>query len=162
MKMRYDTDCLCAGHILLPVLRLCAAVAVFVCFWFLPSGCSHVELWNELSPGAAGFITEYYPSSELVSVTKSGGTIHVRIDNGPGLTFTDDGEWISVDGYGLPLPQVMLFDQLPPRMYAYLQETEQLNDVFRMSRDKEIYTVSLLKSDLTYNTDTGQLEGIPE
>lgn len=79
--------------------------------------CSHSELWNELPSGASSFINHYYPMSELNSVTHSGETYHVRIDNGPGLTFDESGSWISVDGYGMPLPEVMLFDQLPPRMY---------------------------------------------
>lgn len=144
---------------LFSILKPTALIITAICLWLMPAGCSHAELWNELPPDATAFINEYYPSSELSSVTKSGATIYVRIDNGPGLTFSDEGDWISVDGYGLPLPQVMLFDQLPSRLYAYIEEIEDLNEVFRMSRDKELYTLLLLNSDITYNTETGELRG---
>ncbi|MDE6120487.1 MAG: hypothetical protein K2F63_01710, partial [Muribaculaceae bacterium] len=47
-------------------------------------------------------------------------------------------------------PQVLLFDQLPPKMYMYIQETEQLNAVFAITRDPDVYTASLLDDTLTY------------
>lgn len=122
-------------------------------------GCSHSELWNELPEKVSSFIDQYYPSSELESVAHTGNTWHVRIADGAGLTFDADCNWVNVDGYGVALPQVMLFDQLPPRLYAYLQETEQLNGVYAMSRDGTHYTLSLLDSTLNFDTSNGEVEG---
>ncbi len=51
----------------------------------------------------------------------------------------------------------MLFDQLPPKLYDYLQETEQLNSVFSMERDKDYYTLTLLDSMLRYTIATGAM-----
>ena len=55
----------------------------------------------------------------------------------------------------MPLPQVMLFDQLPPRLYAYLQDSQQLDSVFGMERDSKRYVLTLLDSTLTYDISTG-------
>lgn len=138
--------------------RIVASLAMLLALCALPS-CSHSDLWDELPAKITSFINQYYPNSELQSVSDSGGKYHVRINNGPGMTFDQDQEWLAVDGYGMPLPQVLLFDQLPPIVYNYLQETGQLNSVFSISRDHGHYTIALLDSNLYYDVDTGQLTG---
>lgn len=126
---------------------------------FLPVSCHNSELWNDLPAGASEFINTYYPMSELESATHSGSYYHARLSNGPGFTFDSSGSWVAVDGYGLPLPQVMLFDCLPPAMYEYLQEAELLNGVFAIARDGDVYSATLLESTLRYNVATGTLDG---
>lgn len=121
------------------------------------TNCSHSELWNEMPSDIASFVSHYFPNSELNSYSHSGNTYHVRIDDGPGLTFGANYAWIAIDGYGMPMPQVLLFDQLPPKLYDYLQETEQLNSVFSMERDKDYYTLTLLDSMLRYTIATGAM-----
>lgn len=139
--------------------RLISAILVALVLGFSQTGCQHAELWNQLPANISSFITQYFPSSELESVTHSAANYHVRIANGPGMTFGSDGAWIDIDGYGMPLPQVLLFDQLPPRMYEYLQETEQLNSVFALTREDGVYTATLMNSTLTYDVETGMLKG---
>lgn len=128
------------------------ALSALVVAMMLPmlNSCKHTELWDDVPGPIAEFINQYFPFSELNSVTHSASAYHIRIDDGPGLTFGSDYAWEVIDGYGMPLPQVLLFDQLPPKMYQYLQETEQLNEVFSMSRDDASYTASLLNTTLTY------------
>ncbi len=145
-----------------PLLKIKHLAAALLCTFFLSvalGSCHNAELWDELSPQITSFINQYYPGSELNSVTHTGGTTYVRIDRGAGLTFDADNQWTAIDGYGLPLPQVLLFDQLPPRMYEYLQETSQTNAVFAITRDADTYTASLIENTLTYNTTTGSLTG---
>lgn len=139
------------------MLKLLAAVLLAVAL--AGAGCSHSELWNELPEKVSSFIDRYYPSSELESAAHTGNTWHVRIADGAGLTFDADCNWVNVDGYGVALPQVMLFDQLPPRLYAYLQETEQVSGVYAMSRDGTHYTLSLLDSTLNFDSSNGEVEG---
>ena len=138
--------------------RVVASMIMLLVLCALPS-CNHSELWDDLPAKITSFINQYYPNSELQSVSNSCGRYHVRIDDGPGMTFDQDEQWLAVDGYGMPLPQVLLFDQLPPVVYSYLQETDQLNSVFSISRDHGKYTVTLLDSNLYYDTATGKLTG---
>lgn len=144
---------------ILRYLRISAMAALAMILLSMPTACDHSDLWNELPGEVTDFINQYFPNSELQSVSTAGGVYHVRIDDGPGLTFDSDKQWTDINGYGMPIPQVLLFDQLPPQLYSYLQETENLNSVFSISRDKDIYTLSLLDSTLTYNAKTGEMRG---
>lgn len=140
-------------------LRLAAMSIMAIVLCSLPISCDHSELWDEVPGEISEFINQYYPNSELVSVSHNGNNYHIRIDNGPGLSFDSDYRWVDINGYGMPLPQVLLFDQLPPRLYDYLQETEQLNAVFSMSRDGDKYSLTLLSSTLRFDASTGKLTG---
>lgn len=125
----------------------------------LPAGCHNAELWEKIPQPVTEFLAQYFPSSELQSADNSDGIIHVRINNGPELIFDSNNQWISVNGHGVPLPEVFLFDQMPPKVYSYLQETEQLNAVFAVTRDSKTYTLTLLNNELTYDIGTAGLHG---
>ncbi len=135
-----------------------AATVVAVVLALMPS-CDHSDLWDELPSEITEFINQYFPDSELQAVSHTASGYHVRIDDGPGMTFGTDLQWLAVDGYGMPLPQVLLFDKLPPVVYDYIQGTAQLDEVFSISRDHGKYTIALLDTDLYYDTATGQLTG---
>lgn len=68
--------------------RLLAMFLVTIILGGLPMACDHSDLWSEMPGEVAEFINKYYPMSELQSYSHEGSTYHVRIDNGPGLTFT--------------------------------------------------------------------------
>lgn len=138
--------------------RLAGALALLIALFSLPA-CNDSELWDELPAEVSEFINRYYPNCDLQSVNSGPNGYHVRIEDGPGMTFGKDKQWTAIDGYGMPLLQVLLFDQLPPAVYEYLQGSDQLNSVFSMSRDKVRYTIALLNSDLYYDIETGELTG---
>lgn len=121
--------------------------------------CKDDEEWGRVPHDIAQFITQYFPNSDINTFSESPTTYHVRIADGPGLTFGKDYSWEAINGYGMPLPQVLLFDQLPPALYKYLEETDNLNDVFSIERDKVNYTVVLLDSTLIYNIASQQIKG---
>lgn len=123
------------------------------------SGCKDNDLWGELPSEISQFITQYFPNSNIDSFSESTNTYHVRINDGPGLTFNKDCEWEAINGYGMPLPEVLLFDQLPPALYSYLEETSNLGSVFSMERDKASYTIVLLDTTLHYDIDTEEITG---
>lgn len=140
-------------------LRALSMIFVVAMLSTITFSCDHSELWSDVPGKITKFINQYYPNAELQSVSHTGTTYHIRIDDGPGLTFDADYNWTDINGYGMPVPQVLLFDQLPPKLYNYLQGTQQLNAVFSISRDNNIYTVALLDSTLTFNADNEELTG---
>lgn len=73
------------------------------------------------------------------------------------MIFDSSYAWSSIDGEGATLPQVLLFDELPPALYQYLEETESLNSVYRLDRDARQYEVGLFDSALTYTIATGEI-----
>ena len=123
------------------------------------SSCKEDRLWDELPVDISHFISQYFPNSSIENYTASPTTYHVRITNDPGLTFDKDCNWEAINGYGLPLPEVLVFDQVPPALYKYLEETESLGSVFSLERDARTYTVVLLDSTLTYNISTQEISG---
>ncbi len=66
------------------------------------------------------------------------------------MVFNSNMDWIEVNGLGETLTQYFLFDQMPPAVYEYLQETENLSNVYAVTRDVFEYNVSLFDSVLTY------------
>ena len=142
-----------------PVLQMLLAAMMSAALLFVSSSCHNNEEWDEMPQEIADFVSKYFPGEGIGSYSHSSTGYHVRTDDGPGITFDNNYAWEVVDGYGMPLPQVMLFDQLPPRLYAYLQDSQQLDSVFSMERDSLRYTLSLLNSDLIYDIKTGAISG---
>ena len=133
-----------------PMRRLYAALLLAVAMAAVFPSCHKNGLWDELPGSISSFIVQYYPGSDISSYSYGSGGYNVRLKDGPGMIFDKDYNWVSINGYGIPLPELLLFDQFPPGLYEYLQETEQLDSVFSVSRSKGHYTLSLLASTLGY------------
>lgn len=123
------------------------------------SGCTHSDLYEDMPAEIQSFISQYYPGSALSGFTSSGSSYTVIIKDGPTISFDSDCRWTRVDGNGSTLPQVLMFNDLPPELYSYLQETENTGHVFCVSRTSKTYTVELLTDTLTYDISTGQIAG---
>lgn len=135
------------------LILLCTAMAFGV------QSCSDNDLYDEMPTAVNKFISHYYPNSALASFSETKTGYIAVIKNGPGITFNKDCFWTSINGYGSVVPQVFLFDELPPALYEYLQGTEQLDNVFIIIRDSKTYRLQLLNSTLAYDIDSGRLTG---
>ena len=132
--------------------------------WFLLplaflAGCSSNDLYEDMPREIQSFVSQYYPNSQLERFTSSEATYTVILKNGPTMVFDSDCQWTKVDGNGSVLPQVLLFNDLPPALFSYLQETENTDSVFCITRDSAAYTVKLLTRLLTYDIATGDITG---
>lgn len=108
----------------------------------------------EALPGEIkSFIARYFPNSAISSCSISPTTYHVSISEGPGLTFGHNCQWEAVNGYGVALPQVFLFDQMPPALYQYLEAMSQLGDVMSVVRDSSVISIELSDGRILYDID---------
>lgn len=73
------------------------------------------------------------------------------------MIFDSSYSWTTIDGEGATLPQVLLFDELPPALYEYLESTENLTSVYRLDRNSRQYDVGLFDTALTYTIATGEI-----
>ena len=122
--------------------------------------CSDNEAYDELPAPIVTFITKYWPNPVIDSyVQPSADEYEVVIKNGPSLTFDGNYSWTEVDGNGLPLPQIFLYDQLPGTLYDYLEAGSYLGSVFKVERDSQTYSVELLNFDIKYDVATGAVSG---
>ncbi|MDE6276948.1 MAG: hypothetical protein K2M06_02460 [Muribaculaceae bacterium] len=122
-------------------------------------GCTGADMWDSVPANIKTFIDYYYPNSELAEYSKDkSGSIVVELKDGPGFTFDRSGIWSDISGNGLPIKEILIYDQTPEPLYTYLEGIEAASGVFEMSRDAKEYHLTLLDSSLTYSIDTGAVE----
>lgn len=124
----------------------------------LPS--CHSAEWGDVPSEITEFLSKYFPEQEISDFGSTDDGYHVRLKNSVAVTFNNNCAWLSVNGYGETLPQMFLFDELPPVLYAHLQELEELNNVYAVSRDTKSYFVRLLDSDLNYTISNDEITRI--
>ncbi len=125
----------------------------------LAIACSHNDNYDDMPQKVQNFIAQYYPGSEVSNFTSTTSTYTLTLKNGPTIVFNSDCNWTQITGNGMPLPKELLFNDFPPILYNYLQETENTGNVFTAIRDAKEYVIDLLDYTLTYDIATGQLTG---
>lgn len=125
---------------------------------FTFASCQSSDLYTQLPGPISKFISNYWPNPAIESYAQpSAESYTVTIKNGPTLDFNGSYSWTSVSGNGLPLPQQFLFDQLPSKLYDYIESGSMTGEVFAVSRNASTYTAQLLTSTITYDTATASV-----
>lgn len=140
-------------------MAVLAALSLIFALFLLPQqGCSNDNEYDEMPSKIQTFVSRYFPSYTVEDYdhTKN-GNYQIRLKKGPGITFDSDQSWITINGYGLPLPQVLMFDQLPPALYDYLDSTGNQANVFSVERNRFTYSMMLLDETLTYDIATARV-----
>ena len=97
----------------------------------------------------------YYPGVSIQNFTLKEGEYTVNIEHSATIIFNNEYVWTSLDGNGITLPQEFLFDHFPKALYDYIVDTENLNEVYSVTRTPNIYTVTLHNYVVEYNISTG-------
>jgi hypothetical protein len=122
---------------------------IAICACLLQS-CTNDDIPGQVPSEISQFIAQYYPSYSYESYQKTSSAYTIKLKSGPCLIFNSKQKWTEVNGNGETLTQYFLFDQLPPAVYEYLQETENLGNVYAVTRSTTEYSISLFDSVLTY------------
>lgn len=121
------------------------------------TSCSDSQ-WDQLPDKVSEFITAYYPNQTISNQTwENSSTYVVTMRSGEVITFDKSLRWTEVNGHGGLVPQLFLFDELPPALYEYLQATENLSEVFSVRRNSNDYVVELLNQSVIYDIETGAI-----
>lgn len=118
--------------------------------------CSN-SVWDELPSAISSFISEYFPGMGVSSYSEDEDSYRVQVRNGASLIFDKEYHWTEVEGNGVPLPEVFMYDQLPPALYNYLQGIEQQAGVYGVKRDKDYYKLTMHDTVITYDISTGKI-----
>lgn len=121
--------------------------------------CSNNENYDDMPQKVQNFLSQYYPNSEVSAFSSTMTTYTLTVKNGPTIVFNSDSNWTQINGNGMPLPKELLFNDFPPVLYNYLQETENTGNVFTVIRDSKEYIVELLDYTLYYNIATAEITG---
>lgn len=119
--------------------------------------CSDDDTWDEMPTPIAKFVSQYFPGEGVSEYKSTDKGYHVKLSNGPGLTFDKNYKWLVINGYGERLPQVLLFDQLPPAMYEYIQGNGLIDNAMSMERTERQYTLVLLDTTVYYDIATAKV-----
>lgn len=131
------------------IVLLMAAVA---------GACQSSDNYGELPRPVAQFVSRYWPDPDIESYTMpSAGKYVVVIRNSATLTFGPDYSWTEINGNGLPLPEVLVYDQLPAKVYEYILTASAASSVFVIGRTPRSYTVTLLDSTVEYDIGSGTI-----
>lgn len=130
-------------------------------FTFVSCSDKNEEVWDKLPDPIVKFIEQYWPGAYASSYDVDDGEYQVRIANGPELDFDMNYNWTDIDGQGMPLPQVLLYDQLPTPLYEYLESGQLTDQVFEMERNNRNYKLELLNQELIYTIATQTVTSVP-
>ena len=134
--------------------HLFADIILYAILLALPSACASND-WEDVPGPVARFLSQYFPLQAVTQCSYQNDIYHVKLRNSAALTFDDRYKWTSVNGYGNTLPEMFLFDQLPPALYNYLQELSFTTQVYAVTRDSFVYNVMLPDHSVTYTIATG-------
>lgn len=118
--------------------------------------CSN-NLWDDVPSKITSFIEQYYPGSGVSSYSQTDSDYRVKISNGATLVFDREYAWVLIDGNGVRLPEVMVYNLLPPALFNYLQGIEQQTSVYGMSRDSHFYKLTMEDTVISYDIETGKI-----
>ena len=110
---------------------------------------------DDIPPTASSFISTYYPSASVTSVTSEGKGMDTDYDvyfaDGSKIEFNYDGEWKSVDApFGATIPA----GRAPEAIAQYVAANYHDSGINEISRDRRGYEVELLNGiDLEFAPD---------
>ncbi len=138
---------------------LITAVALIIGAGALTTSCGDND-FNDLPREIQQFISQYFPGQGVADFSESGGTYTVNLDNSASLVFNSSLIWTTIDGNGSPIPRQLVFDQFPSKLYDYIETTENLGEVYSVTRDTGIYMVIFHGYIISYNVSTGDIQPV--
>ena len=114
------------------------------------SSCTTSE-WDSMPERIQIFIDKYFNSTNIESFSESNGHYVVVIRNGCALTFDSNYSWTIIDGRGGTLPQLLISDQLPEKLYNFLFNMEVTNRVYELDKTSTKISVKLTDTYVEYD-----------
>lgn len=113
-------------------------------------------LWDELPSQISTFITTYYPNSGISKYSDDNGTYHVTIKNGASMSFDSSYEWTSINGNGVPIPKIFIFNEMP-KVYQYLEARELTSDLMEALNEPRAIILTFTDFRLEYIKESGDI-----
>lgn len=137
-------------------IRIILFAPLLTVLFMIGTSCSD-DVWDKLPSAISKFISEYFPGVGVSSYDEVGDGYRVQVRNSATLVFDKDYYWTEINGNGEPLPEVLIYDQLPPTLYNYLLGLEQQAEVYGVKRDKGFYTLTMHDTVITFDENTGKI-----
>lgn len=113
-------------------------------------------LWDELPSPISTFITTYYPNSGISNYKEKDDNYYVTIKNGASLVFDNNFNWIQINGNGVPIPQIFIFNEMQ-KIYQYLEARELTSDLMEAKNEPRTILLTFTDFRLEYIKETGDI-----
>lgn len=113
-------------------------------------------LWDELPSPISTFITTYYPNSGISDYQEKDGNYYVKIKNGASMTFDSEYDWTEINGNGVPIPPIFIFNEMP-KIYQYLGARELTSDLMEAKNEPRAIILTFTDFRLEYIKETGDI-----
>lgn len=118
-------------------------------------------LWDELPSPISTFITTYYPNSGISNYKEENNTYYVKIKNGASLVFDSNYDWTQINGNGVPIPKIFIFNEMP-KIYQYLEARELTSDLMEAKNEPRNIILTFTDFRLEYIKETGDIRTYTE
>lgn len=115
------------------------------------------EIVENLPASEKTFLATYYPSTNIISVTKDKEEYDVRLSNGHSVEFNKSGEWTDVDA---PAGQTIPSGFYPVAIDEYVSASYANSGINEISRIDRGFEVELLNATDLYFSADGSFIGI--
>lgn len=143
-----------------PLIMLRHRPIIAILGLFILMACSST-VWDDVPTPIKEFISSYWPGASVSTYDERNGNYYVTIKNGASLVFDSNYQWTSINGNGVPVPSILIFNEMP-RVYQYLEARELTSDL--MSAENNPRTIILTFTDfiLEYNKETSEIKMITQ
>lgn len=142
-------------------MKRTSLIQILVLAALIFTGACSSNVWDELPEKISSFVAEYFPGQGIKSYSEEGDGEHVVLNNGTSILFDKNQEWTTVDLGGSVMPEVFLYDCLPPALFQYLEETSNTDHVYKVERTSREYILTLTNTYITYNLESGEINYPP-
>lgn len=123
------------------------------------AGCGNDD-YDHLPREIQQFVNLYFPGQEVGGFNESGGSYTVNLTNSATMVFNPSLAWITIDGNGNSLPDIFLYDQFPKPLYDYTVTTDNLHNVYAVTRYGGVYTVTYHDYIIAYDVATEKISPV--
>lgn len=114
-------------------------------------------LWDDVPEPIRQFISTYWPGVTVSDYEQlADGSYTATIKRGASLAFDADYRWTRIDGRGVALPAILIYNEMPA-IYEYLEAREQTSDLLLAVSDPTAITLTFGDFTLQYDKATGAI-----
>lgn len=114
-------------------------------------------LWDDVPEPIRQFISTYWPGVTVSDYQENtDGSYQATIKNGASLAFDSNYQWTRIDGRGVPLPPILIYNEMPT-IYQYLEAREQTSDLLLAVSSPLTITLTFTDFTLQYDKSTSAI-----
>ena len=118
-------------------------------------------VWDDVPSSIQQFISTYWPGATVSRYDERDGQYYVAIKNGATLEFDSSYEWTKINGNGVPIPSILIFNEMP-KIYQYLEARELTSELMIAENEPRVIILTFSDFILEYTKETADIRMITQ